>query len=44
MTVAELLRPMLREWLDANLPRIVQQVLREELGKSPLPGKDGSGG
>lgn len=38
--VAELLRPMLREWLDANLPRMVQQVLRDEMSKSPLPNKD----
>lgn len=42
-TIAEMLRPVLREWLDANLPRMVQQVLREEMSKSPLPGKDGSG-
>jgi uncharacterized protein len=41
--VAEMLRPMLREWLDANLPRLVQQALREEMAKSPLPGKDDRG-
>lgn len=38
--VAEMLRPMLREWLDANLPRLVQQALREEMAKTALPGKD----
>ena len=38
--VAEMLRPMLREWLDANLPRLVQQALREEMARSSLPGKD----
>lgn len=42
--VAEMLRPMLREWLDANLPRLVQQALREEMAKSTLPGKDNPAG
>ena len=41
--VAEMLRPMLRDWLDANLPRLVQQALREEMSKSSLPGKDNTG-
>ena len=41
--VAEMLRPMLREWLDANLPRLAQQALREEMAKSSLPGKDNRG-
>ncbi|MEL6372753.1 MAG: DUF2497 domain-containing protein [Pseudomonadota bacterium] len=31
--VAELLRPMLREWLDANMPRIVEKALRVELAE-----------
>lgn len=30
-TAAELLRPMLRQWLDANMPRIVEKALRIEL-------------
>jgi len=30
-TVADLLRPMLRDWLDANMPRIVEKALRVEL-------------
>ncbi len=33
-TVAELLRPMLRQWLDANMPRIVEKALRVELAAS----------
>lgn len=36
--VADLLRPMLRDWLDANMPRIVEKALRVELaagGKRP---------
>jgi len=31
--VAEMLRPMLRQWLDANLPRIVEKALEVELQK-----------
>ena len=43
-TVAELLRPMLRQWLDQNMPRIVEKALRVELAESaksklPLPNK-----
>lgn len=33
-TVAELLRPMLRDWLDANMPRIVEKALKVELSDS----------
>lgn len=42
-TVAELLRPMLRDWLDANMPRIVEKALRVELAtsaKRPTAGGD----
>ena len=28
--VAELLRPMLRRWLDENMPRLVSAALKEE--------------
>ncbi len=28
-TVAELLKPMLRDWLDTNMPRIVEKALRQ---------------
>jgi uncharacterized protein len=38
--VAEMLRPMLSTWLEANLPRIVQEVVREHVAKTPIPGKD----
>ncbi|MCB1519348.1 MAG: DUF2497 domain-containing protein [Hyphomicrobiaceae bacterium] len=31
--VAELLRPMLREWLAENMPRIVEKALRIELAE-----------
>lgn len=33
-TVVELLRPMLRQWLDANLPRIVEKAVRVELAET----------
>ena len=35
-TVSELLRPMLRDWLDANMPRIVEKALKVEMA-SVLP-------
>ena len=36
-TAAELLRPMLRQWLDSNMPRIVEKAFREELAASAPP-------
>lgn len=33
-TVAELLRPLLREWLENNMPRIVENALRLEVAES----------
>jgi len=33
-TVAELLRPLLREWLENNMPRIVESALRLEVADS----------
>jgi cell pole-organizing protein PopZ len=30
-SVKEMLRPMLRQWLDENLPRVLDAALREEL-------------
>jgi len=37
---AELLRPMLRQWLADNMPRIVEAALRSELTRgSKGPGK-----
>ena len=37
-TVRDLLRPMLRHWLDANLPRIVEEALRVELAEGVKAG------
>ncbi|MCW3838016.1 DUF2497 domain-containing protein [Sphingomonas canadensis] len=31
--VRELLRPMLREWLDANLPRLVDEMVAREIAR-----------
>jgi cell pole-organizing protein PopZ len=31
--VRDMLRPMLREWLDANLPVIVERIVRDEVGR-----------
>ena len=33
-TVAELLRPMLRQWLADNMPRIVEKALRIEIAQN----------
>ncbi len=33
-TVADLLRPMLRQWLSENMPRIVEKALRIEVAES----------
>jgi cell pole-organizing protein PopZ len=33
-SAAELLRPMLRQWLSDNMPRIVEEALRRELMNS----------
>lgn len=31
--VRELLRPMLREWIDANLPQMVERIVAREIAK-----------
>jgi cell pole-organizing protein PopZ len=36
-TVARLLRPMLRQWLDDNMPRIVEKAFKEELAAQAAP-------
>lgn len=36
-SVKEMLRPMLREWLDENMPRILESALRDELQAGRLP-------
>lgn len=43
-TAAELLRPMLRQWLADNMPRIVEDALRSELTEQTQGGgKDSAG-
>lgn len=32
----ELLRPMLKAWLDDNLPQLVERIVREEIGRLAL--------
>jgi cell pole-organizing protein PopZ len=32
--VLDLLRPMLRQWLDQNMPRLIAQALKDEAGRS----------
>lgn len=32
-TVAEMLRPMLRDWLDAHMPNIVEKAMKNELAE-----------
>jgi len=32
----ELLTPMLKSWLDANLPQLVERIVREEIGRLAL--------
>lgn len=36
-TVVDLLRPMIRQWLDENMPRMVEKALRIELAQSVKP-------
>lgn len=39
-SAAELLRPMLRQWLSENMPRIVEEALRSEMMSSQPETKD----
>jgi cell pole-organizing protein PopZ len=32
--IAELLEPVIRQWLDSNLPRLIEKVVREEVVKA----------
>jgi cell pole-organizing protein PopZ len=36
--VADMLRPMLRQWLDENLPGMIEKALREEMAKTGRKG------
>ena len=31
--VREMLRPLLKEWLDSNLPHLVERVVQEEVSR-----------
>ncbi|WP_368855359.1 DUF2497 domain-containing protein [Enterobacter hormaechei] len=31
--VREMLKPMLRDWLDANLPRLVEEMVAREISR-----------
>jgi len=42
-TIIELLRPMIRQWLDENMPRMVEKALRIELAASLQPNGAGQG-
>jgi cell pole-organizing protein PopZ len=35
-SVKEMLRPMLKQWLDENMPRVLTAALREELENSDV--------
>jgi hypothetical protein len=37
--VAEMLRPMLQQWLTDNMPRIVEKALKIETSKTSGPAK-----
>lgn len=38
-TVRQMLRPMLQEWLDDNLPRLVERLVREEIERVARGGR-----
>jgi cell pole-organizing protein PopZ len=42
-TTAELLRPMLRQWLADNMPRMVEKALHIEVAESVKTGKKFTG-
>ena len=37
--VREMLRPMLKSWLDDNLPGLVERIVRAEIDASPAAGR-----
>lgn len=39
--VGDLVRPLLREWLDAHLPEIIERLVREEIRRLAGRGRDG---
>jgi len=36
-TLSEVLRPVVRQWVIENMPRIVQEVAQQEVAKLPKP-------
>jgi cell pole-organizing protein PopZ len=38
-SVKDMLRPMLRQWLDENMPRMVSAALKDELGNRDMHGR-----
>lgn len=38
-SVKDMLRPMLRQWLDENMPRMVTAALKDELGTDSMDGR-----
>jgi cell pole-organizing protein PopZ len=38
--VKEMIRPMLREWLDANLPKLVERMVKREIERIALRAED----
>ncbi len=38
-SVKDMLRPMLRQWLDENMPRVLTAALKDELGDSGARGQ-----
>lgn len=41
--VADMLRPMLQQWVADNMPRIIERALRTEVAKTTKPGSNSSG-
>ena len=36
-TLAEIVRPVVRQWVIDNMPRIVEEVAKQEVAKLPKP-------
>jgi len=41
--VADMLRPMLQQWVAENMPRIIERALRTEVASTVRPGSKPSG-
>jgi len=39
--VRELLRPHLKEWLDAHLPRLVERMVKDEINRLVREAQEG---